>query len=133
MLPSWLAEHLESNTRGFDAGTHLTPRARIRRCPGGCGRYVLAALDDVLIEPTYCDPVPITPAGELYALLSGRRTYSLIFDELLTRDSHRIAWADADAEPVLAAHRCTEPAIPPNPRHRRPQPIRYIPGDKPPF
>lgn len=51
--------------------------ARASTCPG-CGRTTMRGLDaDVAAFPVRVDAYPLSPAGELSALLGGRATYAL--------------------------------------------------------
>lgn len=101
-LPTWLADQL------IDAGD-LTPhrvsrRARTMRCPW-CSAYVQAAIDDLGFE-SFTHPAPTTPAGELAAVLAGRRMHTLVAGELVHRGEHRITAKSADEEMAFPAHEC---------------------------
>ena len=89
-------------------GATRTPRIRVHP---GCHQPVLAGLDaNRCALSVMVDPYPLTPAGEVWALQSGRRTYALSRGALERRDrwtipgqtpSHRVT--------VLAEHRCGDP------------------------
>lgn len=74
-----------------------------------CQRPLLAATVDGL--DTHIDPTPLTPAGELTALLTGRPTYDLRGELLARRTAVRIRGGNRDL-PVVAEHTCrpTQPA-----------------------
>jgi len=90
--------------------TGANRKASIRVHPR-CHQPILAGLDaDVAALSVAVDPYPLTPAGEVWALQSGRRTYALSRGALERRDrwtipgqtpSHRVT--------VLAEHRCGDP------------------------
>jgi len=93
----------------------LTRTTTHRHCPRGCG-LVLLACQDSGIE-IWCDPLPITPAGELTALLTGRPTYTLLLGQLAYRHFDRITFRDANTDRVYAAHQCGTPQPDVNYRH----------------
>jgi len=74
-IPAWLKRLLsEQNPDG------ITRRIRARRCTK-CAAITLRGLDgDVAALPARVDPEPISADGELAALLTGRRTYTLRTD-----------------------------------------------------
>ena len=79
------------------------------------------------------DLTPLSPAGELSALLAGRWTYTLMRTGLVHRDAGRIAGNGLPADaPILAEHRC---GYTPPPEHQAPgPPIRYEPApENPPY
>ncbi|HEX8627081.1 MAG TPA: hypothetical protein VF755_02790 [Catenuloplanes sp.] len=90
----------------------ITRRVGLRRCPR-CPALLLTGVTEGV--PVHVDPVPVTAAGELAAVLSGRATYTLARGELVHRDGDR----DHLGDPVLIAHRCGHP-VPPE--HRKPLP-----------
>jgi hypothetical protein len=74
-----------------------------------CGRPILAATVEGLDR--HVDPVPLTLAGELAALLAGRPTYDLagaMRDHLIRRTVHHIR-GGARQLPVVADHDCASP------------------------
>lgn len=73
-----------------------------------CQRPILAATVGGLDR--HVDPTPLTPPGELAALLEGRPTYDLsgpLADHLIRRNVHRIR--AARIRPVVAEHTCRPP------------------------
>lgn len=114
-MPAWLIDKLVADGT-LDPSTRLTNRARHRRCRT-CGLYTLAGLDDIAGIPTYVDPIPTTTAGEAFALLVGRPTYSLDHGELYQRSHWNITGRPADTHPVYATHQCNSPPLPANPRY----------------
>jgi hypothetical protein len=103
------------------SGDHLiTTKTRVTT--HRCGRIVFDAIVEGL--PVHADPTPLTPIGELAALLAGRRTYDLARRELWHRDRWRICRRE---HPVVADHRC---GIPPPPAgHVAPVTRRPFPAD----
>lgn len=91
------------------------------RCPV-CGNPVIRGLDaPVAAFTAKADPGHLDPAGELAALLAGRRTYRLWSTPKVTlrlRDHWQITGHPAGTVPVVAEHRCHEPlgTIPTPPR-----------------
>lgn len=91
----------------------LSRRARPRPCPHCCA-WTIAGLDaDVCALETHVDPSPLTPLGEMLALLDHRPTFELVRAEgrfqLERRHAWRITFAPAGSTPradVLALHRC---------------------------
>jgi hypothetical protein len=87
--------------------------ARGATCP--CGAHVLVGLDaDRAALLARVDPQPITPVGELSALLAGRFTYDAIrvgnrLQLSLRRSSHI---ATPRVTPVLVEHRCGAAPLP---------------------
>lgn len=113
-MEPWLAGYLEGEGI-MDASTRLTKRARHRRCPQ-CNVSVLACLDDVIGGPLYVDRYPVNATGELFAVLTYRKTYTLTAEQLDSRDWNRIAYRSADDEPVYVQHSCAAPKLPVNGR-----------------
>jgi hypothetical protein len=88
----------------------LTARAHARPCPR-CGAATVRGLTEPPAAWTaVTDPIPLGPAEEIQALLSGRMTYDLVtigrHCELIARDQFRITRRD---HPVLATHQCPGP------------------------
>lgn len=105
----WLESMLVGKGVLSEAG--LSRNAGIRACRK-CRQACLAAIDCDGLD-AWLDPVPIHAAGELLALLDGRRTYSLHAGrEVVRRDRHwiRAYPAGAGQRPAFAAHRCGSPA-----------------------
>lgn len=110
--PDWLLAHLIR--AGYLTETGLGRRARLTRCTT-CRAPVMSGLDgDVCALEAWCDPRPLTPAGEAAACVDGRRTWSLTKAragrfELDPRDAREIRRHPAGTErrrDVLAEHRC---------------------------
>lgn len=127
-LPKWLTDQLVAD--GVMTENRVTRKAKITRCPAGCGALVLAAIDDLCFE-TFCHPAPTTRAGELQAVLAGLRMHTLIGDELVHRGAHRINSRSADEESAYPDHRCGM-HFPINDRYSRRR-IRATYSDAPPF
>lgn len=109
----WLIDHLVRSGALTESG--LTRRARPRRCPG-CGTWTLAGLDaDVCALEAHADPTPLTPLGEVAALLGGVRTVELVNSggrhQLEQRLPDHIEGRPACSGrfDVLALHRCGQP------------------------
>lgn len=102
MIPPWL-----QRTRNGDP----TRAATIRLCRT-CRAPILAGLDaDRAAITVYCDPTPLTPLGEAFAVITGRTTY-----DLFPGQDRRELWPREAAHitkprrfPVLAAHKCGAP------------------------
>jgi hypothetical protein len=92
---------------GVMSDTGLTRNAGLR-VHKPCRARCLAGIDDSGFD-TWCDPHPLTPDGELAALLEGRPTYDVSGRQLCIRRSRRIAYFPAAARPVLATHVCGHP------------------------
>lgn len=116
LMPRWLADHLETE-QGAEPGARY---AKARRCK--CAAMTLQGLDaDVAALHVTVDPEPLNIEGELAALLTTRRTYTLrpvntssgkIRHEL----THRPSWRITGTPPrigapydVLVSHRCGAP------------------------
>jgi hypothetical protein len=84
-------------------GHLISTRPSVRRCPR-CGGLILTAVAEGV--PAHVDPVPVTVAGEMAALLVGRRSYTLAHGELVTRDVDRVS---RPRGAVLVDHRCGQP------------------------
>ena len=110
-MPDWLVERLIDN--GFlDRPTGVTRRARAVACDRGCGQPVMRGFDEdfggCVVE---CDPRPLTQAGEIEAIIAGRRTYELSGIHYLTlwsRNKWRIKARPVGTPrmEVLAQHKC---------------------------
>lgn len=87
-------------------GPHfITTRPALIPC-AHCPAHLLAAT--VLGIDRHIDTVPLTPAGELAALLTGRATYNLAGlnrDHLVRRTVHHIRGGNRRL-PVVADHNC---------------------------
>jgi hypothetical protein len=79
-----------------------TSPAIAKPCPR-CRRPLLTGLAEGI--HAYVDITPLTPAGEIAAVLAGRQTYTLRRTGLIQRDAYRRA-DPALASPVLAQHDC---------------------------
>lgn len=94
------------------------PSGRVTARWHGCGRPVLTGV--AFPWAITLDPCPVTPEGELFAILSGRPTVELVAwlgdGELLRRRASLIGSGDADEVPVLIAHVCGGPYAAANPR-----------------
>lgn len=91
------------STRTITGPHFITTEPSLITCR--CGQPILAATVGGLDK--HIDPTPLTEAGELAALLTGRSTYDLAGarrDHLIRRDIHRIH--AGRQHPVLAEHRC---------------------------
>lgn len=107
--------------------TGATRKASLRTCR--CHQPILVGLDaDRCALAAACDPYPLTPAGEVWALRDGRWTYLLAGGQLQPRDRWNIpGHPPDDATRVLAEHRCGHPIpderrAPPPPAPPRPAP-----------
>ncbi|WP_018350966.1 hypothetical protein [Longispora albida] len=94
---------------------HTCPRCRV---------LVLAGVAEGV--PVHADPQPVTPAGELDAVLAGRSTYSIVGRELVRRDAGRAASLSGAVvvdhqcgQPIAAGHHA--PAVLPVPQQRQPR------------
>lgn len=95
-------QHLINDGVLTEQNVTRTPRQRHCR---DCGRIVIAAITDLGFEAAV-EPTPTTPAGELHVLLTGGRTYALVYGELVWRNHHRIEHRDANNETTHAMHEC---------------------------
>jgi len=111
-MPAWLTRHLIQT--GVMTADYITKKSKHQRCPH-CGLYTLVGLDE-FPHPIAVDPMPTTTPGELFALLTGRRSFALDGDELYERDAGRLEHRRADDTPVYAEHRCGSPPLPINQR-----------------
>lgn len=123
-LPDWLVRHLQ--TIGAMGNDRIGRRAHPSRCVK-CRRLVLTGLDnDRCAWVAIVDPLPLAPMGEVLALLSGRRTYTLHVGvgvcELQARDQWQIAGSPAGVRyDVYPAHVCEWVHLPQAPSvHRLP-------------
>jgi hypothetical protein len=104
-------EAIRANTIGGVARA-----ARSTSC-GRCRSPVMVGLDDDMCAlSAVVDVYPLSPAGEVVALMSGRRTYSLTWAggryEIDRRDSYRIegmAPGDRSNVDVVVNHECGTP------------------------
>lgn len=136
-MPSWLKRALIG--KGVLTEQGMTRRAKVMRCRA-CGVPTMAGFDStVAAMDAWCDLTPLSAQGEVWALLSDRRTYALHgVDrlELERRDQWSITGHPAgspSAPPVLASHRCGEPVPRAYEARRavgsRPAPDRTTPGE----
>lgn len=109
-MPAWLADKLIDD--GTMTSDRVTKHAKPRRCPD-CHLFTLIGLDE-FPHRVAVDPQPTTSAGELFALLTGRRTFALDCGELYERTAGRLAYRPADTTPVYASHQCGSPPLPVN-------------------
>lgn len=131
-MPAWLRKHLVDT--GVLTSSGLGRKAQLRR-HRDCGLPTLLGLDaDRCALEATCDLGELTPAGEVHALLDGRRTYELnARGELLARTRYDIARRPAgDRVTVLAEHRCATPipatwCVPAPPRPARQSDTEEIP------
>lgn len=110
--------------------------ARPRNCES-CGRYVLRGLDrEYGGLNTDCDPEPLTPLGEVMALLAGMRT----FESKWFAGQHTISYRDryaiashiaGDEIDVLIAHDCQRSELIALPRMRSVQSVRVVTAELP--
>lgn len=108
MTGDWLRDmliasgHLDEHGLGF--------KARLRR-HRPCRGLTVAGIDDNGLS-TWCEPTPLSPDGEVAALLSGRSTWDLFAGHALTyRRASAICHRPAGSRrrPVLAEHMCSQP------------------------
>jgi len=109
-MPAWLERHLIQT--GVMTEDRVTKHARHRRCPT-CGLFTLVGLDE-LPRKVAVDPLPTTSAGELFALLTGRRSFALDVNELYERTAGRLLFRPADTHPVYITHQCGSIPLPVN-------------------
>ena len=126
-MPAWLTRHLIQT--GAMTEDRITKHAQHRRCPT-CGLFTLVGLDDLLPSRIAVDPLPTTSAGELFALLTGRRSFALDVDELYERTAGRLLYRPADTHPVYITHECHSLPLPINERFMPKQPASQT-GDIP--
>ena len=123
MTGGWLRAMLVAT--GAMSETGLTFKAGLRthrKCRG----LTVAGIDDNGLD-AWCEPTPLSPAGEAQALLGGRATWDLYAGTGLTyRTPSAIRYRPAgdDRRPVLAEHVCGQPLpaawlAPPPPRPAR--------------
>lgn len=107
-FPTWLRDRL------IEAGI-LTPQGLSRRAKPmlhrTCRQLVIAGFDnDTCAFDAWTEPAPLTPHGELAALLDERRTYDLDGERLYRRDQASIPGRPpSPRRTVLAEHRCHSP------------------------
>jgi hypothetical protein len=111
-MPKWLADKLILD--GVMTSDRVTKHARPRRCPT-CHLYTILGLDE-FPHRVAVDPLPTTSAGELFALLTGRRSFALDAGELYERTAGRLLFRPADTHPVYATHQCGSLPLPVNER-----------------
>ena len=111
-------------------GTSRTPRIRVHPI---CHAPILAGLDaNRCALSVAVDPYPLTPAGEVWALRAGRRTYALQWGALERRDAWTIpGHPPSPGLPVMAEHVCGHPI--PDEHRAPPTPHSPAPADKEPF
>lgn len=107
-----------------------------------CGQYVLRGLTrdkgGIAVD---CEPEPLSPLGEVMALLSGLITYESVWlwgtHTINWRDRYAIASHSAgDGIDVLIAHDCKRSRLQDFPRMRSVQSVRTVTAplpDEPPF
>lgn len=117
-MPAWLERHLIQT--GVMTQDRVTKHAQHRRCPS-CGLFTLVGLDEFPHRITV-DIMPTTSAGELFALLTGRRSFALDVDELYERTAGRLLFRPADTHPVYITHECNSLPLPINERFMPKQP-----------
>lgn len=114
--------------------TRVSRQARIHTCRT-CAAPVLTGLDaDRCALTTTVDAYALTPAGEVWALRDGRRTYTLHRGQLDRRDRWNIpGHPPSPQRTVLATHTCHQPI--PLEHHRPPTPRPFQPTstEEPPF
>jgi hypothetical protein len=108
MIPDWLQRHLVDIGRWDADGVHRAVSSTTCR---RCGARILVALDDdICAIAVQTDPGPINAAGELQALLTGRKTYRLRHTyrrwELDRRTPMDIAAERPEHIHVLVSHQC---------------------------
>jgi hypothetical protein len=111
-LPGWLVASLIN--AGAMTSDRVTIHAKPRRCPR-CRLFCLVGLDDVMRAKTTVDFLATTAAGELFALLTERKSYGLDNRELYWRTPIHIQHKSADVWPVHIQHVCDSPLLPINP------------------
>ena len=115
------AGHITDAQLAWIADNRIGRRAALRTCRT-CGTPTLTGLDaDRAALTITVDATALTPAGEVWALQDGRRTYELRNGQL----DPRTRWNIPDRPPspnrtVLTTHTCHHP-IPPE-YHRPPSP-----------
>lgn len=116
--PAWaLAQAMKMGLPARRNGRPPAPRTsgRVTARWHACGQPVLTGLAwpwDITL-----DIAPLTPLGELFAILAGRATAQVEVDGTLRRRRPGdIALDDADAVQVHIAHQCGGPFPEPNPR-----------------
>ena len=105
--------------------------ARPRNCEH-CGQYVIRGLDrEYGGLNTDCDPEPLSPLGEVMALLSGHITYESVWFAGQHTISHRDKYAISshiagDGIDVLIAHDCARSRLYDFPRMRTVHSVRTV-------
>lgn len=128
--PDWIMDRLY----GWGLPARRNGRAPVARPSGrvsarwhGCGKPVLSGV--AFPWPITLDPCPVTPEGELFAILSGRPVVELVGragdGELLRRRAGDIESASADDVEVYIAHVCGGPYAAANPRWAPPPAATY--------
>ena len=113
MIPRHVQDQLIAD--GLMDHRRLTHNARPARCPR-CHAPTIAGIDD-LGGSTHVQPDPTTRVGELAALLTGRRLWTVLAGRLVHRGADRITHRDPDTEPSHPEHHCPSPPLPANPTH----------------
>ena len=141
MTPPRMPDHLVTHliATGVLTPDGVTRRARPRPCPR-CQPLVLVGLDHARCAlPPTTNPTPLTPAGELAALLTGRETYKLTPNrnayELNWRDQHSIRAKPAGTlhgADIVATHQCGAPELDAAPS-RIPPPLKRPANNDCPF
>jgi len=117
-MPAWLTRHLIQT--GAMTQDRITKHAQHRRCPH-CGLFTLVGLDE-FPHRIAVDIMPTTSAGELFALLGGRRSFALDGTELYERTADRLLFRPADTHPAYVTHECGSIPLPINQRFIPAQP-----------
>lgn len=111
MMPAHVVAYLVDLGR-LDADG-VTRRARLTRCRR-CGAMVFAGLDhDKVALAVRVDPTPLSPVGELSALLTGRVTYELSRGDGYRIDERRAGHIGKPTKAdVVAEHACGANPLP---------------------
>lgn len=117
-MPDWLKRHLE-NTGAMDstkAGPPATRKAHTIFCPHCHVPVIRGLLPAPAAWALDADPAPLTPEGQLLALLANLKLYELHFMydhyEFVRRDEYRIRGNPAGPQQgfdILTEHRCHIP------------------------
>lgn len=115
-METWLRDHLIASGAMTESG--LTRRAKPRRC-NRCNAVVVVGLDaDVCAFEVRVDPQPLNAAGELLALLEGRRTLTLhgaasgrMLDPRWPEHIRTAPAGTTPREDALREHRCDTPPL----------------------
>jgi hypothetical protein len=110
MIPTWLARAIADRDGAPLGARHAKPNLCAR-----CSSWTLLGLDgDVLAHTARVDPTPLSAQGELVALLTSRRTWTLTRTGRHLALDDRDPWRTAGRPPgarnatyaVLPQHRC---------------------------